>query len=77
MVKNLSTNAGDGLNHESERSLGGGNSNALQHSCWENPTDRGAWQASPWGHRKVGHDLATKQQQLLSLETLLILVSSS
>ena len=29
------------------------------------------------GHRKVGHDLATKQQQLLSLETLLILVSSS
>ena len=29
--------------------------------------DRGAWQAtySPWGLKRVGHDLATKQQQLL------------
>ena len=22
--------------------------------------DRGAWQGSPWGHKRVGHDLATK-----------------
>ena len=26
--------------------------------------DRGGWQAySPWGHKRVRHDLATKQQQ--------------
>ena len=25
------------------RSPGGGNSHPLQHSCLENPTDRGAW----------------------------------
>ena len=30
----------------------------LQHSCLESPTDRGAWQASPWG-RRVRHDRAT------------------
>ena len=32
--------------------------------AWKNPTDRGAWQAvySPWGHKRVGHDLSTKQQ---------------
>ena len=30
--------------------------------AWETPMDRKAWQAtySPWGHRRVGHDLATK-----------------
>ena len=27
-----------------------GNSNSLQYSCLENPMDRGAWWASPWGH---------------------------
>ena len=27
------------------RSPGGGNVNPFQCSCWENPTDRGAWQA--------------------------------
>ena len=37
------------------------------HSCilaWEVPRteDRGAWQAAAWGHERVGHDLATKQQ---------------
>ena len=25
------------------RSPGGGNSNLLQDSCWDNPMDRGAW----------------------------------
>ena len=24
----------------------------LQYSCLENPMDRGAWPASPWGHKK-------------------------
>ena len=28
------------------RSLGEGNGYPLQHSCLENPTDKGAWQAS-------------------------------
>ena len=35
---------------------GEGNSNPLQYSCLENPMDRGAWWASPWGpkERHVG-----------------------
>ena len=47
MVKNLPANAGGvswtpGLG----RSLGGGNDNPLQYSCWENPMDRGTWRAT-------------------------------
>ena len=35
-----------------EDSPGGGNGNPLQYSCLENPTDRGAWQATqPIGTR--------------------------
>ena len=30
----------------SRRSLGGGHGNPLQHSCLENPMDRGAWPAT-------------------------------
>ena len=30
----------------SERSRGGGHGNPLQHSCLENPMDRGAWRAT-------------------------------
>ena len=45
--KESSCQAGDagdpGLIPESERSLGGGNSNSLQYSCLKNPMDRGAW----------------------------------
>ena len=37
-----------------------GNGNPLQYSCLENPTDRGAWQATVHGVARVGHDLATK-----------------
>ena len=44
----------------SGRSLGEGNGNPLQYSCLENPTDRGAWQATVYGVARVGHDLATK-----------------
>ena len=29
--------------------MGEGNGNPLQHSCLENPMDRGAWQ-EPWGY---------------------------
>ena len=28
------------------------------HSCLENPTERGAWQATVYGIARVGHDLA-------------------
>ena len=46
MVKNLPANAGDpGSIPGSGRSPGGGNGNPLQHSCLENPMDRGAWRS--------------------------------
>ena len=33
-------------------------------ACLGNPMDREAWRAtSPWGCKRVGHDLATKRQQ--------------
>ena len=49
-VKNLPANAGDvrdiGLISGSGRSPGVGHGNPLQYSCLENPTDKGAWQAT-------------------------------
>ena len=46
MVKNPPANVGDaGSIPGPGRSPGGGNGNPLQHSCLENPMDRGAWQA--------------------------------
>ena len=42
-----------------ERSPGEGNSTPLQHSCLENPMDRGAWRAPVHGSQRVGHDRAT------------------
>ena len=46
------------------RSSGEGNGYPLQYSCLGNPMDRGAWQATEqWGLKRVGHNLATKQQQ--------------
>ena len=48
VVKDLPTNEGDtrdtGLIPQLGRSLGGGHGNSLQHSCLENPMDRGACQ---------------------------------
>ena len=38
------------------RSPGGRNGNPLQHSCLENPRDRGAWWALSIGSHRVGHD---------------------
>ena len=50
MVKNPPANARDikdvGSIPGSGKSLGEGNGNPLQYSCLENPTDRGAWQAT-------------------------------
>ena len=34
---------------------------AAHSSILGNPMDRGVWQASSWGHKRVRHDLATKQ----------------
>ena len=48
--KESACNAGDtgdeGSIPGSGRSPGGGNGNPPQHSCLENPMDRGAWQAT-------------------------------
>ena len=69
VVKNLPANAGDassvpGLARYSRER----NGNPLQYSSPRKPMDRGAWLAtSPWCHKRVGHDLVTKQlQQLLN-----------
>ena len=35
------------------RSPGGGNGNPLQHSCLENPMDRGAWRATKFSLERV------------------------
>ena len=52
MVKEFACNAGDlGSIPGSGRSPEG-NGNQLQYFCLENPMDRGAWQASPWGHKE-------------------------
>ena len=49
-IKNPPTNEGDaGFIPGSGRSPGGGNGNPFQYSCWENPTDRGVWQATVHG----------------------------
>ena len=49
VVKNSPANGGAtghaGSSPGSGRSPGGGRGNALQHSCLENPKDRGAWQS--------------------------------
>ena len=63
-VKNPPANAGDaGSAPWSERSPGEGNGNPLENSCLENPMDRGRHPDgySPWGRRRVGHNLVTKQ----------------
>ena len=56
MVKNPPANTGDRRDTGSvpglERSPGGCHGNPLQHSCLENPMDRGAWQATVHGVAK-------------------------
>ena len=46
----------------SGRSPGEGNGNPLQFSCLGNPWTEKPGGHSPWGRKRVGHDLATKQQ---------------
>ena len=52
-------------------SSGEGNGNPLQYSCLENPTDRGAWQATVHEVSRVGHDLVTKPPLYISGNTVL------
>ena len=63
MVKNLPASAGAtgdlGLIPGWGRSPGGGHGSPLQHSCLENPTDRGAWQATVHGITKSWTRLST------------------
>ena len=59
--KESACNAGDpGSIPEFGRFPGERSGYPLQYSCLENPTDRGAWQATVHGVARVGHDLATK-----------------
>ena len=56
VIKNPSADAGDPGDVDSipgsGRSPGGGHGNPLQHSCLENPMDRGAWWATFHGITK-------------------------
>ena len=68
MVKNPLVNEGDardvGLIPGLGRSPGEGNGNPFQYSCPGSPMERGALVGySPWGCKRVGHDLATRQQK--------------
>ena len=59
--KESACSAGDpGLIPGLGRSPGERNGNPLQHSCLENPIDRGARSTTIHGVARVGHDLATK-----------------
>ena len=68
VVKNLPVNAGDmdWIGIGSGRSFGKGNGKPLQYSCLGNPwtEEPGRLQSIP--SKRVGHSLATKQQQILS-----------
>ena len=52
----------------SGRSPGAGNGNPLQHSCLENSTDRGAWQATIHGVTKSWTRLSTHPLWELKLQ---------
>ena len=59
-MQKITCNARDlGLIPGSGRSPEEGNGNPLEHSCLENPMDRGAWQAIVYGVTRVIHDLVT------------------
>ena len=60
VVKNPPANAWDlGLIPKLRRSPGEGNGYTLHYSCLRYSTDRGAWQAIVHAVTRVGHDLAT------------------
>ena len=64
VVKNPSASTGAaghaGLIPESERSLGGGHGNLLQHSCWRIPWTEEPGGLQPMGSQRVRHDWVTE-----------------
>ena len=69
--KEYTCNAGDvGWILGSRRSPGEGNSNPLQHSCLENPMDRGAWWVTVHGVTKVRYNSVTKPPPPIIFQTL-------
>ena len=76
VVKNSPTNEGDAdLIPGSGRSPGGGNSNPLQYSCWNNPMDRGAWRATVHGITKSQTQLSMHAPSIYLLPRLISLTS--
>ena len=64
VVKNPPANSGDvGSIPGLGRSAGEGNGYPLQYTCLGNPIDRSLMSYSPWGCKRVEHDLVTKQQK--------------
>ena len=73
--KGSACNPGDpGLIPGLGRSPGEGNGNPLQHSCLENPMDRGAYWATVNGVTRVGHKLVTKPPPLCTVDTVVLSV---
>ena len=70
VVKNPPANPGDarhtGVIPELGGSVWGGNGNPLQYSCWKNPMDKGAWQATVHGVTESDRtvQLSTHTQEL-------------
>ena len=70
--KESACNAGDpGLIPAWERPSGKGNGNPFQYSCLENPTDRGAWQATVHSVAKSQTPLSNQHFDSAVLEILL------
>ena len=78
MVKNLPASAGDaGSVPGWRRSPGVANGNPLWYSCLRNPMDRRAWWATVHGvTKKLGQNLATKQQQITKIKANFMAFSS-
>ena len=76
VVKNRPANAGDirdaGVIPGSGSSLGGGDGNLLQHSCLENPKDRGAWWATVL---RVAKSQTLKRRSMHSFDIVVIFIS--
>ena len=72
-IKNPPTSAGDMRDTGSVpgwgRSPGGGNGTPRQHSCLENPVDRGAWWATVhgWGHEELDTTKRLAHTQTIAL----------